>query len=105
MAYVMGGEKYDSSERYKRFVKLCCDAYNIIRANGHLFITLFRAMKLAGMPELTSDEDIMYLREQLRFGDTDSQASKYFKSQITLCVLEPWRRWDNAIHNIIHGKG
>jgi len=62
-------------------------------------------MKFAGMPELTCDEDIMYLREQLRFMDTDSQASKYFKSQITLSVLEPWRRWDNAIHNIIHGKG
>jgi len=45
MAYVMGGDRYDSSERYKRFVKLCCEAYNIIRANGHLFITLFRTVR------------------------------------------------------------
>merc|ERR1712224_414277 len=89
----------------QEFVELCCKAYNIIRSQGHLFITLFRTMKLAGMPELTCDEDITYLRDMLRLDDSEAQASKHFRSQITLCVLEKWRRWDNAIHNMMHGKG
>jgi len=105
MAYVIGGENYNSSAEYKEFVELCCKAYNIIRSQGHLFITLFRTMKLAGMPELTCDEDITYLRDMLRLDDSEAQASKHFRSQITLCVLEKWRRWDNAIHNMMHGKG
>eukprot|EP00466_Bigelowiella_natans_P016225 jgi/Bigna1/39216/e_gw1.31.15.1 len=105
MAYVIGGENYNSSPEYKQFVETCCKAYNIIRAKGQLFITLFRAMKLAGMPELTCDEDIVYLRDQLRLDNSESQASSYFKSQISICVTDKWRRRDNAIHNALHGKG
>ncbi len=105
MAYVIGGENYSKSPEYEKFVNLCCKAYNIIRKRGPLFIALFRAMKLAGMPELTCDDDIKYLRDMLRPNDSEQQAAKHFRSQITLSVLEKWRRWDNAIHNLIHGAG
>ncbi|GAB5373506.1 hypothetical protein AAMO2058_001757900 [Amorphochlora amoebiformis] len=44
MAYVVGGENYSSHPDYKKFVETCCRAYNVIRAKGGLFITLFRAV-------------------------------------------------------------
>ena len=38
MAYVMGGR---DSPIFKRFISLCCRAYNIIRTHANLFVALF----------------------------------------------------------------
>ena len=38
---IVGGK---DSENFKRFVELCCKAYNIIRKNADLFMNLFQLM-------------------------------------------------------------
>jgi len=37
MVHVMGGVE---SENFKKFVSLCCNAYNILRKNAHQFLIL-----------------------------------------------------------------
>jgi phosphatidylinositol-4,5-bisphosphate 3-kinase len=42
MAYVMGGIE---TEEFKLFKDLCCKAYNILRKNAQVFISLFAMVK------------------------------------------------------------
>lgn len=40
MAFVInGGDK--STQRFHKFIDLCCQAFNIVRANGNLILNLF----------------------------------------------------------------
>lgn len=40
MAYVINGSDRPS-EKFHKFVDLCCQAFNIVRNNGNLFLHLF----------------------------------------------------------------
>ena len=64
---------------------------------------LHKQMQTAGMPELMGHEDIYYLRDMLNLGVSESEASVKFQTEIKASVSERWRRFDNAIHNAIHG--
>lgn len=50
---------------FKDFVRLSQKAFNILRSNANLLITLFSLMTACGIPELTKPEDIEWLREKL----------------------------------------
>ena len=43
---VMGGGK---SEGFKEFVRLCCQAYNVVREHARLFLSLFSIMCEMGL--------------------------------------------------------
>ena len=43
-------------------------AYDIIRNNGHLFLSLFSLMVSTGMPSLQKEEDLTYFKEAMKFG-------------------------------------
>ena len=66
-------------------------------------MNLFALMQTAGMPELSNFEDIFYLRDMLNLQYSDAAASQSFRSEIKSTVGEKWRRFDNLIHNVIHG--
>jgi phosphatidylinositol 3-kinase len=55
MAYVMGGTKHANFERFQEY---CCNAYNLLRKNGSMFLNLFIDMIPAGMPELLGVADV-----------------------------------------------
>jgi phosphatidylinositol-4,5-bisphosphate 3-kinase catalytic subunit alpha/beta/delta len=56
--YVMGDS---TSANFKKFEEKCCEAFNLVRKNGHFLINIFRLMLSAGIPELVKEEDISYL--------------------------------------------
>ena len=62
----------------KKFVRMCCKAFNIIRKNAHVFINLFALMLDTGIPELQSIKDIQYFRESLCLHMSDEEASEFF---------------------------
>lgn len=99
MAYVMGNR---SSERFKRFNRICSQAYNILRRHGNLFLTLFTLMVPAAMPELLVKDDIGYLLEQLSLNLTEEQSTQKFKSEIKNSLSTTSRRVDNFFHNWKH---
>ena len=45
-----------------RFVRLCEDAYLILRRNASLFINMLAMMLQTGIPELRSIDDLNYVR-------------------------------------------
>ena len=73
--------------------------YNILRKHGSELITLFRLMIPAGMPELTKDEDIVYMVDKLALELDDKDAAETFRKEISVCLGDTYRRVDNMIHN------
>ena len=73
---VGGGNQDDSemiddslkSRSFKDFEDKCCQAYNILRKEGHQLINMFLIMLSAGMPELKRDDDIQFMVNRLDLG-------------------------------------
>jgi len=104
----MGGLADDSemiddalkSRSFKEFEDKCCQAYNILRKEGHQLINMFLIMLSAGMPELKRDDDIQYMVNRLDLGISEQEASNKFKKEIQKAMQTYSRRFDNFIHNI-----
>ena len=97
--FVMGGTR---GEPFKRFIDLCCEAFIIIRQHAHLFINLFAMMLSTGIPELTSAEDILWLRNALVLDKTDKEARKKFTKLIFQSLHTTTTQINNAVHLAAH---
>jgi hypothetical protein len=67
------------------------------------FFLVLLQMVSAGMPELASSSDVLYLRDMLCLDLSDAAAEKRFKAEIKNSLDGTWRRIDNWIHNAKHG--
>jgi phosphatidylinositol-4,5-bisphosphate 3-kinase len=99
MAHVMGGT---DGAPFKKFLELSCAAYNVLRRHASTLINLFTLMVPAGMPELASREDIVYLRDMLALDLDDNAANLRFKEEVNLALRNRFRRFDNTIHILKH---
>jgi len=52
-------------------------AYLALRHHTNLLIILFSMMLMTGMPQLTSKEDIEYIRDALTVGKSEEDAKKH----------------------------
>ena len=96
---LLGGKK---GAAFQRFVDLSCRAYNALRANANLIITLFSLMLSCGIPELQKAGDIAWVREKLALGMDDAQATAHFKEQIFSSLHNRRLRLNQAMHLIKH---
>ena len=96
---LLGGKK---GAAFQRFVDLSCRAYNALRANANLIITLFSLMLSCGIPELQRAGDITWVREKLSLGMDDRQAAAHFKEQIFSSLHNRRLRLNQAMHLIKH---
>jgi len=53
----------------------------------------------AGLPELTHETDIEYLREKLCLEMTDAHAERHFIQEIENSLDTMWRRVDDFFHD------
>jgi phosphatidylinositol-4,5-bisphosphate 3-kinase len=103
MAYVIGGEKYRKSDKFKEFLELSSESYKVLRENASFLECLFALMVAAGMPELMREDDIEYMREKLALNMHPKQADKRLHAEIRKSLDTTYRRIDNMIHNLRHG--
>ncbi|XP_004227276.3 phosphatidylinositol 4,5-bisphosphate 3-kinase catalytic subunit alpha isoform-like [Ciona intestinalis] len=75
---------------YKHFEDLCCRAYLSIRSHANLIINLFCMMLGAGLPELTSFDDIEYIRTSLAVEKDETQAVQYFRDCLAAAQDKQW---------------
>lgn len=99
MAHVLGGVEGGA---YRDFVAYSRRAYNILRRNGDLLITLFSLMVGCGLPELTSSDEISWLRDALLYGATDEEAGDAYEKIISDCLSTKSRQYDDMFHMIKH---
>ncbi|XP_029412140.1 phosphatidylinositol 4-phosphate 3-kinase C2 domain-containing subunit alpha [Nannospalax galili] len=99
MAYVInGGER--PTIRFQLFVDLCCQAYNLIRKQTNLFLNLLSLMIPSGLPELTSIQDLKYVRDALQPQTTDAEATIFFTRLIESSLGSIATKFNFFIHNL-----
>lgn len=62
----------------------------ILRRRSHILITLFNLMLQSGLPELSSDKDVEYLRKALALGVSDQEAAQQFRDKLKEAQNKCW---------------
>lgn len=68
----------------------CIQAYLSLRSQSRLLVTLFSLMLLTGIPELSTAQDMRYLRKALQQDQNEEEARQHFLQQIALCEQKGW---------------
>ncbi|CAE7583189.1 pikB [Symbiodinium microadriaticum] len=98
-ASVLGGE---GSHTYRKFEEMAVQAFNILRKNSSLLVTLFSLMLSCGIPELQREDDIAYLRDNLMISETDEVAGHRLKELISQCLNTRTTQLNDAVHLLAH---
>lgn len=98
MAYV-----FNTGEGYSQFEGLCAEAYNALRAETSVLVSLFMLLVPARMPELLEASDIGYLCEMLKPEITRDAADKKMSAAIKDSLHTVSRQVDNWFHALKHG--
>lgn len=99
MAVAMGGE---GSEGYERFLRLSCEALQVLRRRADELVNLLLLMLPSGMPELRSRDDIGFVSEMLALGRSDEEAALMFRSEASKGLKDVFKRVDNQMHILAH---
>ncbi|CAH0604358.1 unnamed protein product [Chrysodeixis includens] len=85
---------------FKIFREHCETAFKILRKHGHLILSLFSMMISTGLPELSSEKDLQYLRETLVMDLSEEKAMEHFRQKFTEAMKNSWTTSFNwAFHN------
>ncbi|XP_044261895.1 phosphatidylinositol 4-phosphate 3-kinase C2 domain-containing subunit alpha [Tribolium madens] len=102
MAYVInGGDR--PSEKFHKFVDLCCQAFNIIRDNANLFLYLFTLMASSGICGMTP-ESVIYLHKALLPHMSNPEAAAYFARLIESSLKSWFTQFNFFLHNLAQMK-
>ncbi|XP_077566175.1 phosphatidylinositol 4,5-bisphosphate 3-kinase catalytic subunit gamma isoform [Stigmatopora nigra] len=101
--YVMGTSGKKSSPHFQKFQDVCVKAYLALRHHTNLLIILFSMMLMTGMPQLTSKEDIEYIREALTVGCSEDEAQRHLLDQIEICREKGWMVQVNWFVHLVLG--
>ncbi|XP_033763399.1 phosphatidylinositol 4,5-bisphosphate 3-kinase catalytic subunit beta isoform-like [Pecten maximus] len=77
-------------ENYIKFRSTCEEAYLIIRRKGSLLIRLFMMMIMAGIPQLTTVNDVEYLKETLALHLSEDEARARFLQKFQEASSSSW---------------
>ncbi|CAG9803397.1 unnamed protein product [Chironomus riparius] len=95
------GRSDKEADEFKKFQQLCEKAFMILRKHGTLILSLFAMMISTGLPELSSDKDLNYLRETLVLDLTEDEALRHFRSKFDEALQNSWKTSLNWFsHNI-----
>ncbi|KAF5291172.1 hypothetical protein FQA39_LY14414 [Lamprigera yunnana] len=90
-----------SSLEFKVFQEFCEKAFLILRKHGGLILSLCAMMISTGLPELTSEKDLNYLRETLVLSKSDKDALAHFRLKFNEALSNSWKMSVNwATHNL-----
>uniref|UniRef100_A0A8C5BYM5 phosphatidylinositol-4,5-bisphosphate 3-kinase n=1 Tax=Gadus morhua TaxID=8049 RepID=A0A8C5BYM5_GADMO len=101
--YVMGTAGKKSSPHFQKFQDVCVKAYLALRHHTNQLIILFSMMLMTGMPQLTSKEDIDYIREALTVGRSEEEAERHLLEQIEICREKGWMVQINWFVHLVLG--
>jgi len=102
MVYVINGGK-GSTERFHKFVELCCEAFNILRRQGTLILTLFALMASSGIPGVTKDA-VNYVQDRLLLDLSEDEAAARFSQLIHESINSLATQLNFFVHNLAQLK-
>lgn len=90
-----------TSQEFTEFQQCCERAFMILRKKGPLVISLFAMMLSTGIPELSTEKDLDYLRETLVLDMSEQEALKHFRSKFDEALKNSWKTSMNWMaHNL-----
>ncbi|KAK9759167.1 Phosphoinositide 3-kinase family, accessory domain (PIK domain) [Popillia japonica] len=96
-----GGDR--PSEKFHKFVDLCCQAFNIIRNHGNLFLYLFTLMASSGIKGVTA-EAVNNLNQSLLPGLSNPEAAANFARLIESSLKSWFTQINFFLHNLAQFK-
>ncbi|XP_022227951.2 phosphatidylinositol 4,5-bisphosphate 3-kinase catalytic subunit delta isoform [Drosophila obscura] len=88
------------AKEFCHFQELCERAFLTLRKHGCLILSLFSMMISTGLPELSSEKDLNYLRETLVLDYTEEKAREHFRAKFSEALANSWKTSLNwASHN------
>ncbi|EDV43114.1 uncharacterized protein Dana_GF18327, isoform B [Drosophila ananassae] len=88
------------AKEFCHFQDLCERAFLALRKHGCLILSLFSMMISTGLPELSSEKDLNYLRETLVLDYTEEKAREHFRGKFKEALANSWKTSLNwASHN------
>ncbi|XP_049538922.1 phosphatidylinositol 4,5-bisphosphate 3-kinase catalytic subunit delta isoform [Anopheles darlingi] len=99
--YVINNGRTDrEAQEFRIFQQMCEDAFLSLRRHGCLILSLFWMMISTGLPELSSEKDLNYLRETLVLDKTEDEARSHFRQKFSEALANSWKTSLNwASHN------
>ncbi|XP_076265386.1 phosphatidylinositol 4,5-bisphosphate 3-kinase catalytic subunit delta isoform-like isoform X2 [Rhynchophorus ferrugineus] len=95
------GQKQGNILEFKLFQKCCEKAFMILRKHGNLILSLFAMMISTGLPELSCEKDLQYLRDTLALSKSNTDATEHFRAKFNEALSNSWKTSLNwASHNI-----
>ena len=91
-------------KKFVEFEETCTTAFNILRENANLLITMFSLMLSCGIPELQTSKDIEWMREKLLLDETPEVAAKTFKQALTDSLNAKFVQVVDFLHIFKHGR-
>ncbi|VDN16674.1 unnamed protein product [Dibothriocephalus latus] len=88
--HILNNKKKKFGITRERFIKLCGNAYLVLRRHAHLILTLFAMMLPSGLPELTCVTDLEYVRKTLAVEMTEQEALRYFNEKFDEAYNGAW---------------
>ncbi|KAH0946844.1 hypothetical protein HN011_008570 [Eciton burchellii] len=96
-----GQTKKGQAAEFQRFQNHCEQAFLVLRQHGGLILSLFAMMISTGLPELSSEKDLNYLRDTLVLEMSENEAQKHFRSKFDEALCNSWKTSLNwASHNM-----
>ncbi|KAL4165143.1 hypothetical protein KRP22_003874 [Phytophthora ramorum] len=99
MLDAMGGKK---SENYQQFQQLACEAFQVLRTNSNLLITLLVLALTCGIPELHNVNCIQWVHKTLMLDLSDDEACEAFKKLIHVALHTTTTKLNDAVHLMAH---
>lgn len=87
---------------YNQFLAHGKAAYNVLRKHGALLLTLFMLMVGGGIPELSTLEEVEWLRNALQLDLTDEEADLHWEKLVANCLATRSRQMDDMFHMLAH---
>ena len=101
METVLGGR--GAGYRFRLFEELCVEAFVILRNEADHLMILLMLMVDAGIPELSSLEDVAWVHRALMVEEPDdSKAAARFLGQVDSALDDRRTRSMHAIHSLVH---
>jgi len=95
------GQTKKEAIEFQVFQSYCEQAFLILRRHGSLIISLFAMMISTGLPELSSEKDLNYLRDTLVMEMSEDDALAHFRSKFDEALCNSWKTSLNwASHNM-----
>ncbi|XP_055374052.1 phosphatidylinositol 4,5-bisphosphate 3-kinase catalytic subunit beta isoform [Condylostylus longicornis] len=88
---INNGRTERETEEFRTFQNLCETAFLILRRHGCLILSLFAMMISTGLPELSSEKDLNYLKETLVLDLTEESAREHFRSKFNEALANSWK--------------